>query len=84
MKIVVAPDSFKVCLPAGRVAAVMAAAIAEKQPRARVQAIPLSDGGEGLLDVLAPALDARLHTATVKNPVGSLSGPVAYGEDCHH
>lgn len=70
MKIVVAPDSFKECLPARRVAAVMAAAIAEKQPRARVQAIPLSDGGEGLLDVLAPALDARLHTATVKNPVG--------------
>lgn len=69
MKIIVAPDSFKECLPARRVAAVMADAVAKIRPDAQVQAIPLADGGEGLLDVLVPALDARERTATVKDPL---------------
>ena len=70
MKIIVAPDSFKECLPARRVAAVMADAISKTLPAAKVQAIPLADGGEGLLDVLTPALEAREHTVTVKDPLG--------------
>lgn len=72
MKIVVAPDSFKECLPARRVAAVMAAAIREHCPGAQVVTLPLADGGEGTLDVLAPALGASVHMAVVHAPLGHL------------
>ena len=70
MKIVVAPDSFKECLPASRVAAVRAAAVREACPGAEVLALPLADGGEGTLDVLAAALGAQVHTVTVQDPLG--------------
>lgn len=70
MKIVVAPDSFKECMPASRVAAVMSAAARERWPEAEVVAIPLADGGEGTLDILAKPLQARIQTVTVQDPLG--------------
>ena len=52
MKIIVAPDSFKECMPSREVAAVMADAVRKRWPGADVVALPLSDGGEGALDRL--------------------------------
>ena len=70
MKVIVSPDSYKECLPASKVAAVMAAAARERWPEAEVVEIPLADGGEGTLDVLAHALHAQIHTASVQDPLG--------------
>lgn len=70
MKIIVAPDSFKECMPSREVAAVMADAVRKRWPGADVVALPLADGGEGTLDVLAPALGAQVHTALVRDPLG--------------
>ena len=60
MKIVCAPDSFKESLSAAEAAAALARGVRRVLPEAEVVEIPLSDGGEGFLDALAAALDARL------------------------
>lgn len=69
MKIVVAPDSFKECLTAREVARVLAEALQERFPEAEVAQIPLADGGEGTLDVLATAMGASLVPVTVHDPL---------------
>jgi glycerate kinase len=70
MKILIAPDSFKECLSAREVAAVMAAAAREHWPGAEVVEMPLADGGEGTLDALAGPLKARLEPVQVHDPLG--------------
>ena len=70
MKVIVAPDSFKGCLPAGEVAAIVAGALRKAHPGWEVLELPLSDGGEGLLDVLLPALGGRFMEACVQDPLG--------------
>ena len=62
LRIVVAPDSFKGSLEAGAVADAMRAGILEVFPDADVAAVPVADGGEGLLDVLVPVLGGSLHS----------------------
>ena len=70
MKIIVAPDSFKGCLPAARVAGVVAAAIRERYPNWDVVELPLADGGEGTLDTLVPALGGAFCQTSVSDPLG--------------
>lgn len=70
MKIVVAPDSYKECLTARAVARVLADALQERIPEVEVVQIPLADGGEGTLDVLAAAMGATLIPVTVHDPLG--------------
>ena len=70
MRIIVAPDSYKECLSAREVAAVMAAAARERWPGAEVVEIPLADGGEGTLDALAGPMKARLEAVPVRDPLG--------------
>lgn len=48
----------------------MAAAVREASPEAVVMELPLADGGEGTLDVLAAALGAQVHSETVSDPLG--------------
>lgn len=48
----------------------MALAVKEVCPSAEVISLPLADGGEGTLETLAHALDARLCEATVSDPLG--------------
>lgn len=69
MTIVLAPDSFKESLSAKEVAQHMALAIREILPEAQVLQIPISDGGEGLLEALVPPLHGKLHSVTVKDPL---------------
>ena len=83
MKIIVAPDSFKECLGAEEVARAMAAGLREAVSMAaglqgsgggeeplEVVEMPLADGGEGTVRVLAAALGARTVRATVTGPLG--------------
>lgn len=57
-------------MSASQVAAVMSAAARERWPDAEVEEVPLADGGEGTLDVLAMTMKARIHTVTVQDPLG--------------
>ena len=59
MNILVACDSFKDALPADGVCRAIAAGLAQSHPDAVITEMPLSDGGEGLLDVLRE--DLGLH-----------------------
>lgn len=66
MRILVAPNSFKNCLDAASVGAAIKRGILEADPRAIVEIIPMSDGGDGLLAVAEKLLPGRrLETPTV-------------------
>ena len=71
MRVVIAPDSFKGSMPAAGAAASLAAGWRAARPADEVLTVPLADGGEGTLDVLAAALPGtRWHPARVTGPGG--------------
>lgn len=70
MNILVACDSFKDALPADAVCAAIARGLKQSHPNATITEMPLSDGGEGLLDVLGRALDLNWIEKQVSDPLG--------------
>ena len=74
VKIVVAPDSFKECLSALRVAEAIARGLRRADPEAEVVLVPMADGGEGTVDAVVEATGGRRLRTTVTGPLGD---PVA-------
>ncbi|HKX35141.1 MAG TPA: glycerate kinase [Rhizorhapis sp.] len=70
MNILVACDSFKDALPADAVCRAIAAGLKKSHPGATIAQMPLSDGGEGLLDVLRGPLGLEWIEKTVADPLG--------------
>lgn len=70
MKIVVAPNAFKGSLSAVRAADAMCTGIRRRLADAQIRAIPVADGGDGLLEALESALAAERHSCTVRGPLG--------------
>lgn len=70
MRIICAPDSFKESMSAAEAAAAMARGVRRVLPEAEIVQVPLSDGGEGFLESLAVALDARLIPVEVPDALG--------------
>jgi glycerate 2-kinase len=69
MRVVAAPDSFKGSIGAAAAAAAVAAGWRQVRPADVVVELPLADGGEGTMAVLAAATPAsRWHTAQVSGP----------------
>jgi len=66
--ILVAPDSFKGSLSARDAADAMEHGVKNILPDSVVIKHPLSDGGEGLVDILAPALNGTFVTTEVSGP----------------
>ncbi|MGH3120320.1 MAG: glycerate kinase, partial [Streptosporangiaceae bacterium] len=67
----IAPDSFKGSIGAAAAAAALAGGWRAARPGDEVICVPLADGGEGTLDVLAAAVSgARWHQARVTGPAG--------------
>ncbi|MGO9823284.1 MAG: glycerate kinase [Solirubrobacteraceae bacterium] len=66
--VLVAPDSFKGTFSATEVAEAIGAGL--RRAGRPVELCPIADGGEGTLDVVAPALGAELRTARVSDPLG--------------
>ena len=74
MRVVVAPDSFKGSIGAAEAAAALAEGWRAARPGDELVCLPLADGGEGTLQVLAAADPAaRWHPVPVTGPDG---GPV--------
>ena len=74
MKVVIAPDSFKGTLGAAAAAEALRGGWLRARPDDDVVVVPMADGGEGTLDVVAAALPAaRRHEVEV---VGPLARPV--------
>jgi glycerate kinase len=88
MRVLLAPDGFGGTLSPAQAAAAIAAGWRTAVPGDRLDLAPLSDGGPGLLEVLAAALPAAvLHRVTVQDPLGRpvaaallLDGRTAYVE----
>jgi glycerate kinase len=69
MRVIAAPDSFKGTITATAAAAAIAAGWRRARPGDEVIELPLADGGEGTLDVLAASRDGcRWHSALVAGP----------------
>lgn len=69
MKVVLAPDGFGGTLTSREAAAAIAAGWRQVRPDDDVVEVPMSDGGEGLLDVVGDHAEAR-YTVEVAGPLG--------------
>ncbi|HEX9887959.1 MAG TPA: glycerate kinase [Nitriliruptorales bacterium] len=70
MRVVVAPDSFGGSLTAHQAAAAIVEGWQRARPGDEVVSVPLSDGGEGLIDVVRAVLDGPTHELEVAGPHG--------------
>lgn len=70
MRILIAPNAFKGTLTAAQAGAAVARGLARACPGARLEVLPIADGGDGLLEALAPALGGRFVTDRVEGPLG--------------
>ncbi|MBX6364411.1 MAG: glycerate kinase [Gemmatimonadetes bacterium] len=68
--ILVAPTAFKGTIPAAAAADAMARGARRAAPGMEVRAVPLSDGGPGLLDALRASLGHDLRTVPATGPLG--------------
>ncbi len=69
MRVLIAPDSFKGSATAAAVAAALADGWLAVRPGDQVTRLPLADGGEGTLDVLAATVTgARWRRTRVTGP----------------
>lgn len=91
MRVVVAPDAFKGTLTARQAAESVAAGWARARPGDAVEVVPMSDGGPGFLDAVAPGLGGELRETPSSDPLGRpvrarllLAGDTCYLEsaDC--
>ena len=70
MKIALAPDSFKGSMSALEVCRAMQSGARRVFPDAEIIALPLSDGGEGTLDVVLAGAGGIVKTQRVRGPLG--------------
>jgi glycerate kinase len=71
MRVLIAPDKFKGCLPASAVVRAIAGGVRRSSPDATLDECPLADGGEGTLDALLGARPGQRQRARVTGPLGS-------------
>lgn len=70
MRILVAPDSFKGSLTARQVAQAISNGLRRADPHVELVLAPISDGGEGLQEILTPALGGVAIEVPVTGPLG--------------
>lgn len=70
MRVLICPDKFAGTLSAPEAAAAIAEGWREVNPGHELDVLPLSDGGPGMLDALAAALDGRRITVDIVDPLG--------------
>ena len=76
-RIVVAPCSFKGVLTARQAAEAMAAGVRRARPDAKIDVVPMADGGEGTLDVLVDAEKGNRRRVAAHGPLGEpIEAPV--------
>jgi glycerate kinase len=70
LNVLIAPSGFKEALEADRVAACIASGVGRADPLARIETLPVVDGGEGTARILAEQTAGQLVAARVSGPVG--------------
>ncbi|HHT73630.1 MAG TPA: glycerate kinase [Firmicutes bacterium] len=71
MRVVIAPDSFKGSLSAAEVGEAIQRGVKRVEPEAETVLLPLSDGGEGLVESLVEASGGTYHEFQVTGPLGA-------------
>lgn len=69
MKIICAFDSFKGCMTAREACRAAASGLRERYPDAEIVCLPMSDGGEGMVDCIAEAVGAKMVSVRVHDPL---------------
>ena len=84
MRIVIAPDSFKECLSATRVAFAISEGIRKVAPETEIISIPVADGGEGTVEALVTATSGKIVTVpavdALNRPIQSFYGVLGDGK----
>ena len=70
MRILIAPDKFKGTLSAREVAEAISAGLREILSDAKIDIVPMADGGEGTAEVISQALGASWVTCEAHDPIG--------------
>ena len=70
MRVLVSPDSFSGTLSAAEAARAIADGWARQAPDDEIDLAPMSDGGEGFVDVVHASLGGELLVVTVESPIG--------------
>src|SRR5947209_6546176 len=70
MKILIAPDKFKGTLSAREVAEAIAAGLHDVLPEAKIDIVPMADGGEGTAEVISEALGAAWMQTKAHDALG--------------
>src|SRR5260370_39916454 len=71
MKVVVAPDKFRGSLSAESAARAMARGVRAADPIARIDEVPMADGGEGTVDALGASTGGTRLEAEGTGPLGA-------------
>jgi glycerate kinase len=83
MQIVIAPDSFKECLSATKVAEAISQGIQRVVPEAKIISIPVADGGEGTVEALIRATNGKMISTpsvdALNRPISSFYGVLGDG-----
>src|SRR5258708_11825787 len=70
MRILIAPDKFKGTLSAREVGEAIAAGLRDILPDAKIDIMPMADGGEGTAEVISSALGASWVECKAHDPLG--------------
>ncbi|MBN8723750.1 MAG: glycerate kinase [Acidobacteria bacterium] len=70
IKILVAPSSFKQSMTAKTATKIIAKEIKKLLPQAKIWKIPLADGGAGTLVTLLKAMEGKVFSCLVSDPIG--------------
>jgi len=70
MRIVIAPQEFKSSLTGSQAAAAMAEGARRALPEAKLETVPMADGGPGTVEAVVEAGAGQTATATVQDPLG--------------
>jgi len=84
MRILIAPDSFKECLTASKVAKNIASGILKVMPDAEITCIPIADGGEGTVEAITTAANGKIIQVqsldALMRPISSFYGITGDGK----
>jgi glycerate kinase len=70
VRILIAPDKFKGTLTARQVAEAIEAGLRAELPDAKIEMVPMADGGEGTAEVIGEALGASWMNCKAHDPLG--------------
>ena len=79
MRVLIAPDKFKGCLSAARVAGAMEAGLRRGRGDVDVDRCPMADGGEGIVKALVVATGGRFVSRRVTGPIPDMKVEARFG-----